>query len=74
MSLDNVSLKYLKFANIFVEKNVRSFCTAKASPIFQTKNIGMFGYKVIKRCFEQFGPDNLLLEHNIIFCLSILAI
>ena len=29
----------LKF---FVEKNERSFCTAKASHIFSTKNIGIF--------------------------------
>ena len=26
----------------FVETNERSFCTAKASPIFSTKNIGIF--------------------------------
>ena len=32
----------------FVEKNVRSFCIAKASPIFSTKNIDVFGYKLIK--------------------------
>ena len=32
----------------FVEKNVRSFCSAKVSLIFSTKNISVFGYKVIK--------------------------
>ena len=32
----------------FVEKNVRSFCSAKASLIFSIKNISVFGYKVEK--------------------------
>ena len=32
----------------FIEKNVRSFCIAKASLIFSTKNISVFGYKVVK--------------------------
>ena len=32
----------------FLLKNVRSFCSAKASLIFSTKNISVFGYKVVK--------------------------
>ena len=55
----NFQMLYLKFANIFCWKNVRSFCKcekllqmweafAKASFIFSTKNIRLFGYKVIK--------------------------
>ena len=32
----------------FVEKNVRSFYSAKASLIFSMKNFSVFGYKVIK--------------------------
>ena len=32
----------------FAEKNVRSFCNAKASLIFSTKNISVFGYKIVK--------------------------
>ena len=32
----------------FVEKNVRSFCSAKASLSFSTKNFSVFGYKVVK--------------------------
>ena len=48
---------------------MRSFCSAKASLIFSTKNISVFGYKVLKQltswplnelvkltCFEQLGP------------------
>ena len=38
----------LKYANIFSYFNVRSFCNSKASLIFSTKNISIFGYKVIK--------------------------
>ena len=33
----------------FVEKNVRSFCSAKASLIFATKNFSIFSYKVLKQ-------------------------
>ena len=52
-SLVNVSS--LKFQTLisqiyqyFCWKNVRSFCSAKASLIFSTKNISVVGYKVIK--------------------------
>ena len=31
-----------KYTDIFVEKNKRSFCTAKASHIFSTKNICVY--------------------------------
>ena len=31
-----------KYTEIFVEKNERSFCNAKASHIFSSKNIGIF--------------------------------
>ena len=34
---------------IFCWKNVRSFCSAKASLIFSKKNFSVFGYKVVKR-------------------------
>ena len=30
-----------------LKKNVRSFCSAKASLIFSTKNISVFGYRVV---------------------------
>ena len=50
-SLDNVSLKFqtycLKYTNIFCWKNVRSFCTAKASLIFFNKKYWCIRYKVI---------------------------
>ena len=49
----NVSLKFRTliseiYASIFVEKNVRSFCSAKASLIYSTNNTSVFGYKVVK--------------------------
>ena len=34
--------------NRFCRKNLRSFCSAKASRIFSTKNFSVFDYKVIK--------------------------
>ena len=47
MSLVNVSLNFQKFISqicqYFLLKNV-SFCNAKASLIFSTKNISVFGY------------------------------
>ena len=47
---------YIKISNVnisnmpifFVETNVRSFCSAKASLIFQQKYISVFAYKVVK--------------------------
>ena len=33
---------------LLLKKNVRSFCSAKASHIFSTKNFSVFGYKVVK--------------------------
>ena len=53
---DVVSYCFVKISNIiisnmpifFVEKNERSFCSAKASPNFSTKNFSIYGYKVIK--------------------------
>ena len=63
-SLVNVSLKfqnlYLKCANIFCWENVRSFCNAKASHIFSTKNISVFGYKVVKHLTS--WPHNELVK------------
>ena len=51
-SLVNVSLKFQtlisEICQYFLLKNQRSFCSAKASLIFSTKNISVFGYKVIK--------------------------
>ena len=49
-SLVNVSFKfqmliYPKYTIIFCRKKMRSFCT---SIIFSTKNINVFGYKVVK--------------------------
>ena len=48
----NESLKFRmlisQIRNIFCWKNVRSFCSANASLIFPTKNISVFGYKVVK--------------------------
>ena len=52
MSLVNVSLKFQKLISqicqYFCCKNVGSFCSAKASLIFSTKNFSVFGYKVIR--------------------------
>ena len=52
MSLVNVSLKFQmlisQICQYFLLKNVRSFCNAKASLIFSTKNVIVFGYKVVK--------------------------
>ena len=39
---------------IFFAEKMRSFCSAKASHIFSTKNISVFGYKVVL-CFQQPG-------------------
>ena len=36
----------------FVEKNVGSFCSAKAFLISSTKNFSVFGYKVVKHFIE----------------------
>ena len=51
-SLVNVSLNFQKLMSqicqYFLLKNVRSFCSAKASLIFSTKNFSVFGYKVVK--------------------------
>ena len=51
-SLVNVSLKFQvlisEILHYFLLKNVWSFCVAKASLIFSTKNISVFGYKVAK--------------------------
>ena len=51
-SLVNVSLKFQtlisQICQYFLLKNVRSLCTAKDSHIFLTKNIRVFGYKVVK--------------------------
>ena len=51
-SLVNVMLKFQmlvsEICQYFLLKNVRSFCSAKASLIFSTKNISVFHYKVVK--------------------------
>ena len=51
-SLVNVSLKFQmlisEICQYFLLKNVRSFCSAKASLIFSTKNVSVFGNKVLK--------------------------
>ena len=52
-SLVNVSLNFQKIISqicqyFLLKKNVRRFCSAKASLIFSTKNISVFGYKVVK--------------------------
>ena len=51
-ALVNVSLKFQmlisQIRQYFLLKNVRSFCSAKASLIFSTKNFSVFGYKVVK--------------------------
>ena len=48
----NVSLKFQtlisEICHYFLLKHMRSFCRAKASLIFSTKNISVFGNKVIK--------------------------
>ena len=58
-----------KYTDIFCRKNERSFCTAKASHIFSTKNIGIFQiltFEILNETltnkvvsFEQPGPDLL---------------
>ena len=53
---DIVSKRVVKISNLnisnkpifFVEKMCEAFANAKASLIFSTKNISVFGYKVIK--------------------------
>ena len=52
-SLVNVSLKFQTLISeiwqyFLLKKNVKSFCSAKAFLIFSTKNISVFGYKVVK--------------------------
>ena len=51
--LVNVLLKFQTLISeirqyFLIEKNVRSFCSAKASLIFSAKNISVYGYKGIK--------------------------
>ena len=50
--LVNISLKFQilisENCQNFLLKNVRSFCSAKASLIFSTKNISVFGYEDLK--------------------------
>ena len=52
MSLVNVWLNFQKLISqicqYFCRKNVRSFCNAKASLTFSTKNFSVFGYKVVR--------------------------
>ena len=57
MSLVNISLEFQTLISqiyqYFLSKNLEKllhliFCTVKASLIFSTKNISVFGYKVIK--------------------------
>ena len=53
---DVVNYRFVNMSNVnisnmpvfFVEKYVRNFCSAKASLILSTKNISVFGYKVVK--------------------------
>ena len=52
-SLVNVSLKFQTLISeiwkyFLLKKCERSFCSAKASLIFSTENISVFGYKVVK--------------------------
>ena len=51
-SLVNVSLKFQmlisQICQYFCRKNVRRFCSAKASLILFDKHITVFGYKVVK--------------------------
>ena len=51
-SLGNETLKFQtlisQICQYYLLENVRSFCTAKASPIFSTKNTNVLGYKVVK--------------------------
>ena len=51
-SLVNDPLKFQtlisQICQYFLLKNVRSFCSAKASHIFSAKNFSVFGYKVVK--------------------------
>ena len=46
------------YTDIFCRKNERSFCSAKASHIFSTKNIGIF--EILK--FEILTNDNVSFE------------
>ena len=52
MLLVNVLLKFQRFIpeihQYFLLKSVRSFCIAKASLIFSTKNNSVFDYKIVK--------------------------
>ena len=41
-------LLFVKYANIFVARNVRSFCSAKTSLIFFNKKFSVFGYNVLQ--------------------------
>ena len=53
----NVSLKFQtlisEIRQYFLLKNVRSFCSAKASLTFSIKNISVFAYKVIKHLMNE---------------------
>ena len=77
MLLVNETLKFQtlisQYANIFGWKSVRSFCSAKASLIFSTSNISVFGYKVIKHLKS--WPLNELVKLTMLWttkpCLSV---
>ena len=86
-SLVNVSLKFQTLISricqyFLLKKNVKSFCTAKASLIFSAKNISVFGYKVIKHLMSwplneldkltmlwTTGPRFLEMYHNLLVAL-----
>ena len=55
--ISNVNMLYLEYANIFAEKNVRSF---KSFSHFSDKNISVFGNKVIKHLYRVHVLTSLL--------------
>ena len=54
----------LKF---FVDKNERSFCTAKASHIFSTKNIGKFKILTFEILTKRYLTTSLVLNNRALF-------
>ena len=51
----------------FVEKNERSFCTAKASHIFSTKNIGEFKILTFEILTKRSLTTSLVLNNRALF-------
>ena len=56
----------IKYTDIFVERNVRSFCSAKASEISSTKNIGIFQIFTFENLMKRLLMTSLVLSSRLL--------